>query len=988
MKKTLLLGSLLLAGCGGGGGDPASPSTNQAPSTSPMTLAYQWQTQEASGNWRQFAQDADGDNLNASISQQGQLGRFSLEGDQLLYLANSGAQGQDQGQLTVSDGRGGQATLGITVTQVDGRDGVAVALAQGDASLTSSPALLARIKQEIQDVQASQQQLVTQLFGNGAIDYAPGNRTQLFNVTEPDRTFSLINANGGQVLAIAGEVQGGRYGGIGTHLFARFQAGELLAMAPAAEQLLAWLMQDADLSQPHTLALSFLAGQEEATRQWLEAQHPNWTLLGCSDVAALDNCLAQADLVISGWRGNDQDAAAIVASFQGALAQGKGLFYQHNWYEATSPVADAITELMGASLPYGGNYWANASANWNQAQAMLDQAPWLAAEQRLTQHFIDQDFAFDWSGCTSYVGKVSCDQVAGFDQAFLSGARSLKNALNRLDSQGLDLFAEPNLTLLKLFVLLGDSYRAQIHYPMDKESTDPNQFLAAYLADHLAYYHRASNPAQADLGNFSDPIATAPALVSQTLTFTLNGHSNYRGTGLYLLPGQRIELERTDGQPLALAAFINTQRSGSTREFNANGYLRPKFLRSPQFSLTQGQQQQLTSPYGGPLMVQLPAGSGQVSLKVSNLSPYPYLSDFANAADYLAQLDDSPLAWAGLRTDFVEINSRKQMMKAFIYADRYQGDVTQALDDVWAYMIKGTYDLAGFQGDGLALAGTVAARCTSLGWDCTDPQIHAKPKVQHINVDEAAECGAGCSGNPYDQSWALSPFGWGESHEIGHNLQRSRLKIYGGRSGEVSNNIFPLYKGWQRFHDSGERIESCDRQDPALTYGWLQQAQTQADPSQAMYDKLWSQTGTYDNAGTRLDFYLQLAFMADDIAGLDNGWQLYTLLYLQERLFTQAAADPDRWAAQKGALGMASFATAPDPDGNDFMLMGLSWLLQRDMRGYFDLWGIGYSADAGAQVAAYGFAPAAKVYYQVQSQCADMQVPKLPVDGTSSWPAT
>ncbi len=95
--------------------------------------------------------------------------------------------------------------------------------------------------------------------------------------------------------------------------------------------------------------------------------------------------------------------------------------------------------------------------------------------------------------------------------------------------------------------------------------------------------------------------------------------------------------------------------------------------------------------------------------------PIPTSRISNQASGYLTALETSPLSWAGLRTDFVEINSRKHMMKQFIYAEPYRGDVEQALNDVWRYMIKGTYDLAGFSGEGLALAPSVAARCALLG---------------------------------------------------------------------------------------------------------------------------------------------------------------------------------------------------------------------------------------------------------------------------------
>lgn len=75
---------------------------------------------------------------------------------------------------------------------------------------------------------------------------------------------------------------------------------------------------------------------------------------------------------------------------------------------------------------------------------------------------------------------------------------------------------------------------------------------------------------------------------------------------------------------------------------------------------------------------------------------------------------------------------------------------------------------------------------------------------------EHAACGNGCSGNPFDMDWTIIPIGWGESHELGHNMQMSLLQIsytaegvdtniwtsYQNRATENSNNIFPYHGKW------------------------------------------------------------------------------------------------------------------------------------------------------------------------------------------------
>ncbi|UXM82142.1 hypothetical protein N7V09_21320 [Shewanella seohaensis] len=68
--------------------------------------------------------------------------------------------------------------------------------------------------------------------------------------------------------------------------------------------------------------------------------------------------------------------------------------------------------------------------------------------------------------------------------------------------------------------------------------------------------------------------------------------------------------------------------------------------------------------------------------------------------------------------------------------------------------------------------------CQALfGADCTDASLHTRSIIQHANYDQNAHCGSGCSGNPWDAAWNISPTGWGDNHELGHNLQTNRLNV-------------------------------------------------------------------------------------------------------------------------------------------------------------------------------------------------------------------
>lgn len=192
--------------------------------------------------------------------------------------------------------------------------------------------------------------------------------------------------------------------------------------------------------------------------------------------------------------------------------------------------------------------------------------------------------------------------------------------------------------------------------------------------------------------------------------------------------------------------------------------------------------------------------------------------------------------------------------------------------------------------------------------------------------------------------------GWGESHELGHNLMRGNLKMYGGMSTEISNNMFPLHKQIENARD--KNLGSSGTQGKAA-FDALVAAQSDADP--ATYAR------THANW---LMFYRQLVEYARHYnAGFDDGWELWTLMYMQDRQLGQARGS---WPADAAKLGFGTYADYPALGQNDFMLISASRIVGRDMRPMFDLWGMEYSAAASAQVAAYGTQPVEKFLFPMR----------------------
>ncbi|MBK8816410.1 MAG: hypothetical protein IPN42_13320 [Methylococcaceae bacterium] len=122
----------------------------------------------------------------------------------------------------------------------------------------------------------------------------------------------------------------------------------------------------------------------------------------------------------------------------------------------------------------------------------------------------------------------------------------------------------------------------------------------------------------------------------------------------------------------------------------------------------------------------------------------------------------------------------------------------------------------------------------------------------------------------------------------------------------------------------------------------------------------------------------------------DAGWDVFRLMYIHERLFSAAIANDTSWTNQRASLGFTLYTQRPTAiNGNDFMLIAMSFITEKDQRPFFDLWGVKYSGEAGNQVAAYGFTAVKKQFWVVPNEASAFKDP-LPtpvlINGVSPWP--
>jgi hypothetical protein len=416
------------------------------------------------------------------------------------------------------------------------------------------------------------------------------------------------------------------------------------------------------------------------------------------------------------------------------------------------------------------------------------------------------------------------------------------------------------------------------------------------------------------------------------------------------MPGRTVTVTRTDPSSATVTVGLNMLRD-TTRVFNT--YERPTLLKSAAIGLKTGSPLVLTSPFGGPLMLYADASVNPADLvvHVDGVITHPILRNANDAAQVVVfkdELSKTPTNWVVVATDELTVHSNLKNFNTSL--KNYNDSLNHLIGDINTYMIKDTYDLAGFKSKSATpLLPAVSTVCNGFGWDCVGVQ-HVRDLMQHVISDNYAACGAGCSGNPYDQNVALNPLGWLELHEIGHNLQVQRLNIYAELSAEVSNNIFPIHKQMVYNRTVNPAVPlSRTRGAAKPAFDIMKAALLSANPSAEIKKNIWSDPAYAANNDLRVLFYRQLADYArhykQDFA---DGWELYTLLYLLNRNF--ALAEP-KWNEVKSSFGFSTYAAYPSSmDGNDFIVVAASKIIGRDMRPMFDLWGITYTSAASAQV--------------------------------------
>ncbi|MGB1311788.1 MAG: ImpA family metalloprotease, partial [Leucothrix sp.] len=881
---------------------------------------------------------------------------------------------------------------------------IEAALLSGDVSQVSEQALILATLEEIDAEKHAMADAKAQIFNLNAdgsvkddgssltlIDWNPTHDASTFTSTLGMNTgllYTNATTQSGKTpyhkeIGIIGEKDAGRYIVLGGNPLrnAYRSAGAINdQMHQFMENSLAWLTDRKDLK---TSAFNIVIAQmddshyfpdERATRAWLDehyADQVTYNAIDSCDSVALSSCLNNNPdlLIISQISGSNDNNEALAATVDRALKAGTPVLYLHHDGNHKALGRTLFSEVFDVDYQWD-NYWKKLSlSSYDATTNMGVLSDRLSNIQTLFQHFRDEDYSFDWSQCD----KEDCRGVTGLDSEFQTAASSVKSMMNTLDSDKKAIFDTTNYRIQKLLALTADKFRENVTYPMDKTSSNDTEFMKSYYADHAVYNYRLINPAQTDMGNFSRSDFSHITPIDKTVNMESKEH--FRSAGVYALPSQTVSITRHDASDLETKIFINTLRSGATHQFARNGYKRPKYLQSAAIEIKSGETINLTSPYGGPLQVRFSENDLPVSFTFKNVGEHAYWRGEADTASFEEKLAAAEYDWAEVVTPGFEVHSKLDKMRISILNDQW-GSPQALATATMRYMHNFPHVLAGFQGPGIDVVPEIHDFAKANGWT-----IETLDKVKHMNADQAS-CGYGCSGNPYDAYWAYNPVGHGDVHELGHGLQGGRR--FDGWQNHTMTNYYSYYTKSQHHKDTGANPE-CQGLPFERMFNVLQSSVGQTNPSTYIKENLWDKMGWSEGAG----MFIQMMMAAQHDGALSDGWLLRARLHVMEREYNRARSDEATWNAKRDNLGFSqyNFADTMDISENDWYLIAISYVTQRNYNKYFDMWAMPMTSKAREQVEALGYPVMKQQYFKSESQayCYGLDQTAVPVDGKQSW---
>ena len=812
-----------------------------------------------------------------------------------------------------------------------------------------------RILDEIQSTFTQQQSFLQQIYADNAVEYNPTRNSSYFTITELKGTYPLVLGNKGENLAVATQVVNQNNVAFGHNILLSLNDGNNAEFAPAMVNILAWLLKREKSELDELTNVRFVMVDNTTfikSKNWLNGQFPNWDIINCNDAQTVELCATeQTDLLITSASSSLSDTN--IAQLMFKVNENKiPKMYVHTNSWNTSTNIDVLMAYFSMQMPARGavgNYFSQDKALWNNFEDMLTAGSKTQVVKSLINRFTSNSFDFDLASCEQGYWHDECDNITEYQKQLDAPLVNIRVMMKSLDNNKIDVFKEEGYILEKLLVLLGDHYRQDVSFPMDKTDTSLIEFARSLFADSAVMNVREFNPVQKDMGTFSRSDFSHITAVDKVVE--LSSKPDFRSAGVYALPGQTMKITRLDTSELNTKVFINSLRLESTLEFNEYGYSRPNYLQSTAIPINSGETIYMTSPYGGPVQISFDQKDLAVSFKFENIGEHPYWNDESDNEQFDVELNKGDYDWAEVATPGFEVHSSLEKMRSTLENPNWNtGALLSAA--TMQYLHNNPYRLAGFQGPGIKPIDEVNDFAQSKGFT-----IKTLDRVQHMNADQAS-CGGGCSGNPYDAFWAFNPIGHGDIHELGHGLENNRFKFNNSQS-HATTNFYSYYSKFKFYENTGQD-GSCKNKPFNEMLSLLQESKTKADPFTFMQNAIdfsqWIKSPT---------IMIELMMAAQQEGDLQEGWNIIPMMHILAREFDVARKSDESWDIKKYSLGFSQYSReqADNIDNNDFLLIVVGYISQLNLTNYFNMWGLETSANAKSQVTQAGFKLMPTTYY-------------------------
>ncbi|HEY1843975.1 MAG TPA: ImpA family metalloprotease [Buttiauxella sp.] len=890
------------------------------------------------------------------------------------------------------------------------------------------------------------------LSGNGYSHY--------FSSLLPAKTFPIIGSTTSEFysLAMAGEQSGHRYMALTynlTHL-RRYDTNHYNWMSNAVT----WLTQNQNKSRASrrllgdndkniNVVIAHMSdrnqeGSNEAhyddLKTWLENIYKDHYTLNAStqcDYDKLLECLSNksVDLLILGSKDKQNlGYPGIREGVEFAVKNKIPLLTATTTPEVT-PILSGVYDYMEVSAyaNIGGKQLAD---NYPVQKLFSATASELAVES-LLKNMRAENFNASVFDSTCNANMMNCN-APEFNDIFRTGASTLRSILVGLDNKQIDVLTQrEKYALPAVAVILADKYRKNIDYPISATNEAP-MFQKALFADWVVTYARPDNHAQPDLGEYifrpTEVIKGVPAnyrnetISSESKTISINYPKQWTTSGWYAPAGKPVTISSSKVSANVIIqlgfGYKNVNRAGSTKILNApsevSHLLESQLETQRTILLSPGEKITFSSPYGAPIYIRFNDNSlTSADLSAEGVMNYPVITDLNDnmqLSEFERLIAEGDVPHVDIRNSNVEIHAMKYRLMDGLDSNKGDKNITtmrEMLDGVNNFYIW-NYGLAGFTIQGMTLEESLPSEvlriCVSLfGADCTNESLHIREIIQHANYDQRSRCvgGIGCAGNPFDTGWAMEPYGWGENHELGHNLQVKRLNVhyakpgthelwssYSSRATETSNNIFPYHTLWKNGFSFSDTVSAGTHGNPREVFAMVMSelrglkdvtgndviynGSCSAYPVMdglpiTRYTAAWQSDAYAIHNAPREAFYFQMLLQADknimrNGVELENGFNIFTLLYQHNRIYGKYAVNEAQWNENRERLGFSLFpftggsaydgSNVSDIPGNDFMLVSLGLITNADWRPYFDMFGLYYTSLASQQVTENGFSRA------------------------------